>query len=421
MRYSLLILLAFVCNMNLLQAQEASDVFIPKKDVMVVPPPTDEAMEEVVATTEVNSDVPTKEKKKRKKKSKKKSKKPIPQLTFDIVNSGNAKRVADMKRDSIDYYRHNAAGETALTLAILNQDIHMVEALAKKAVINRKNEAGETPLTLAIKNGNLDIIKLVAKRAKAALKNDAGEAPLFLALGLGDLYLLEDLIQGGANVNRKSNGITPLARAVETNKPRTVAFLIDHKAVVNKPNDDGETPLYIATQNGYDLVAGILISKSEDPTGDANWKTKIGTPLLHVAAEFGNPEIIRLLINHGADMETLDFMENTALSVASVKGISPNIQALVQENANINHQNLQGDTPLMLASTNYKDAAVTYLLENGADATIRNYMGYAAADFYSTNVYDGLFAQKGVKQQQSKHTPSKAEKTATKEVSKENH
>lgn len=417
MRHSLLILLAFVCNMNLTQAQEESGVFIPEEDVMVVPPSTEEAMEEIVATPEINSDV----RKKKKKKVRKKTKKPTSQLTFDIVNSGNAKRVADMKRDSINYYRHNAAGETALTLAILKQDIHMVEALSKKAVINRKNEVGETPLTLAIKNGNLDIIKLVAKRAKAALKNDAGETPLFLALGLGDLYLLEDLIQGGAKVDRKSNGTTPLARAVETNKPRTVAFLIDHKAVVNQPNDNGETPLYIATKNGYDLIAGILISKSEDATGDANWKTKIGTPLIHIAAEFGNPEIIRLLVNHGAEMETLDFMENTALSVASTKGISPNIQALVQEHANINHQNLQGDTPLMLASTNYMDMAVTYLLENGADATIRNYMGYAAADFYSTNVYDGLFAQKGVKQQQSKHTSPKTEKVPTKEKSKENH
>lgn len=419
MRYSLLVLFAFVCSMNVTQAQEEAGVLIPEEDVMVVPPLADEAMEEVVATEEMSSDT-KKKKKKRKKKPKKKSKKSTSQLTFDIVNSGNAKRVSDMKRDSIDYYQHNVAGETALTLAIQNQDLHMVEALSKKAVINRKNEAGETPLTLAIKNGDLEIIKLIAKRAKAALKNDAGETPLFLALGLGELYLIEDLIQGGANVNRKSNGITPLARAVETNKPRTVAFLIDHKAVVNKPNDDGETPLYIATKNGYDLIAGILISKSEDPISDANWKTKIGTPLIHVAAEFGNPEILRLLINHGAKMETLDFMENTALSIASMKGIAPNIQALVQENANINHQNLQGDTPLMLASTSYMDAAVTYLLENGADATIRNNMGYAAADFYSTNVYDGLFAQKGVKQKLSKHTPSKAEKAPTKE-SKESH
>jgi len=253
----------------------------------------------------------------------------------------------------------------------------MVEALVKNAVINHKNEAGETPLTLAIKNGNSDIIKLVSKRAKAALKNDAGETPLFLAIGLGDMYL----------------------------------FL---------PNDNGDTPLYIATKNGYDLVAGILVSKSEDPIGDTNWKTRIGTPLIHIAAKYGSPEVISVLANNGADIESPDFMENTALSVAAKTGNSPNIRALVQSNANINHQNIQGDTPLMLASTNFQDNAVNLLLSSGADATVRNNMGYAAADFYSTNVFDGLFAQKGVKQQIKKKATTKKQPTASTQTATDN-
>ena len=119
MRYSLLVLIAFVCNMNMTQAQEEAGVLIPEEDVMVVSPLADEAMEEVVATEEMSADT-KKKKKKRKKKSKKKSKKSTSQLTFDIVNSGNAKRVSDMKRDSIDYYQHNVAGETALTLSLIH-------------------------------------------------------------------------------------------------------------------------------------------------------------------------------------------------------------------------------------------------------------------------------------------------------------
>jgi len=414
MRYSLLVLIAFVCMTSLVQAQEENSISIPEEDIMVVPALTD-TNDKIAATTEVEA--PSKKKKKRKKK---KAQKPNTAVTFEIVNAGDANRVKKMRRDSLNYYQKNEAGETALTLAIQNQDVHMVEALVKNAVINHKNEAGETPLTLAIKNGNVDIIKLVSKRAKAALKNDAGEAPLFLAMGLGDLYVLENLIRKGANVNRKSNGITPLARAVETNKPRTVAFLIEQGATINLANDNGDTPLYIATKNGYDLVAGILVSKSEDPIGDTNWKTRIGTPLIHIAAEHGNPEIIRLLVNNGADIETPDFMENTALSVAATTGKSPNIQALVQSNANINHQNVQGDTPLMLASTNFQDNAVTLLLSSGADATVRNYMGYAAADFYSTNVFDGLFAQKGVKQQVEKKTTPTPQRPASIQTADDN-
>ena len=124
----------------------------------------------------------------------------------------------------------------------------------------------------------------------------------------------------------------------------------------------------------------------EDPTGAINWKTRIGTPLIHIAAEYSTPEIIRLLVNHGADTETLDFMENTALSIAAFTGNSPNVKALVQSNANLNHQNIQGDTPLMLTTINSHEEAATLLLSSGADATIRNFMGYTTADYSATTL-----------------------------------
>jgi ankyrin repeat protein len=340
---------------------------------------------------------------------------------FEAINSGNAERVAAMK-DSIHYYRKNKEGETALTLAIQNQDVALVELLMKKAVVNLKNEQGETPLTLAIKKGNIDIINLVAKRAKASLKNEKGEAPLYLAIELDNIYLLEKLISKGAKVNRKSNGISPLARATELNKPKAVAFLLKNKAVVNQANDNGDTPLYIAINKGHDIIAGILLSKSEDPSGDANWKNKVGIPLIHLAAANGNAEILRVLIRNGAEVNTADYMDNTALSIAAELGDEKMVRTLIQSNANINHQNLRGDTPLMLASANKKDQITTILLENGADATIMNYSGYAAADFYSEQVFDNLFASRGAKQNTKKEaTPNQTtNNNQLKETTKEN-
>ena len=320
------------------------------------------------------------------------------EFQFEAINSGNVDRIKSMHKDSIHYYRKNVAGETALTLAIQNQNEAMVEVLTKKAVINLKNEAGETPLTLAIKKGNLNIINTVAKRAKTSLKNDLGETPLYLAIELEDLYLLETLLRKGAKVNRKSNGITPLARAAELNKPKVVALLIKNEATINEPNDNGETPLYIAINKGHHVVTGMLLSKSQDPSGDANWKNILGTPLLHQAAINGNAAIVKSLINSGGEIEATDYMENTALSLAAELGHLEVIRVLIQSNANINHQNLKGDTPLMLASSNKKDQIVTLLLQSGADANVMNYSGYVAADFYSDSLADDLFVSRGTKQ-----------------------
>ena len=386
MKYLSLILTMLVIATNVALAQEEVPT-TNEKDFF-----TENNSPATINTPEADSEAPQ---------STKKTKKPKKngfEYQFEAINSGNADRIADMQKDSIHYYRKNEKGETALTLAIKNQNTSVVEVLTKKAVINLKNDEGETPLTLAIKGGNLDIINLVAKRAKTSLKNDAGETPLYLAIELDDLFLLETLLSKGARINHKSNGTTPLARAAELNKPKTVAFLIKNDAKINEPNASGETPLYIAMQKGHDIVAGILLSKSADPQGDANWKNKIGTPILQLATINGNPAIVRILINYGAEVDATDYMDNTALCIAAELGHLDVNRDLIQNNANVSHQNMKGDTPLMLAAANKKDQAVTLLLESGADATIMNYSGYVAADFYSDTVLDGLFAARGAKQ-----------------------
>ncbi len=386
MKYLSLVLTMLVFAMNIAIAQEEVPATA-EKDFFA-----ENNTPETINSPETDLDSPKSPKKN------KKSKNNGFDYQFEAINSGNAARIEEMQKDSIHFYRKNDKGETALTLAIQNQDVAVVEVLTKKAVINLKNDEGESPLTLAIKSGNMDIINLVTKRAKASLKNDAGEAPLYLAIELDDLFLLKTLLSKGARINRKSNGITPLARAAELNKPKAVAFLIKNNAKINEPNDNGETPLYIAMNKGHDIVAGILLSKSEDPQGDANWKNKIGTPILHLATINGNPAIISVLINFGAEVDATDYMDNTALCIAAELGHLEAIRALIQNNADVSHQNMKGDTPLMLAAANKKDEAATLLLESGADATIMNYAGYVAADFYSDIVLDGLFAAKGAEQ-----------------------
>lgn len=393
MKYLLLILATVVFSFDLAIAQEETPTTDTQKDYFTENTTPD------ISSTEEETPQPSKKAKKPKKNRY--------GYQFDAISSGDVSKVEEMRDDSIHYYRKNDKGQTALTLAILNQNVAMVEVLTKRAVINLKNDEGESPLTLAIKNGNVEIINLVAKRAKAALKNDAGETPLYLAIELDDLYLLKTLIGKGAKVDRKSNGITPLARAAELNKPKVVAFLIKNNATISAPNDNGDTPLYIAINKGHDIVAGILLSKSKDASGDANWTNQIGTPLLQLASANGNAEIVRILIRNGSEIEATDYMDNTALCIAAELGKDEVIRALLQNNANINHQNMKGDTPLMLASANKRDGAVTLLLESGADATIMNYLGYAAADFYSDDVLNGLFAARGAKQTTVKENSTK--------------
>ncbi len=107
----------------------------------------------------------------------------LTQKVFDAINAQDSLQLKPLL-NALMYYRHNEAGETALTQAIVNNDPIMVRLLVREAVINLKNKAGETPFTLALKQGNQEIIDLVSQRAKTGLKNDKDESPLMLTIFL---------------------------------------------------------------------------------------------------------------------------------------------------------------------------------------------------------------------------------------------
>lgn len=314
----------------------------------------------------------------------KKSEEEVIPPMFELISTGNLTAVKKLKKDSIDYYRHNSEGETMLTLAIKNQDVDMVKLLVEDAVINMKNEAGETPLTLAIQQNNPEIIKLVARRAKCSLKNNDGFAPLYLAIENNDLYLMRHFVEHGADVNRYSNGLTPLSRAVELNNIKAIAFLIRNGADVSLSNENGEIPLYIAIKNGYDIASGILLSKSNDAYLDANWETSIGEKLINIAAANGHAQVLKMLVEAGTIIDAPDHLENTALNVAAAKGYTDIVRYLLMQGANIDHRNLKGQTPILCAAQNEQNVTVNFLAENGASVNIPDYTGKRVSDYVVT-------------------------------------
>lgn len=340
---------------------------------------------ESVPTTETSSEiVSTEVEKKKKKKVKKQSRAEVLQQSFQTIASGQVEEVSLLiKERKINYYRTNKEGETALTLAIQNEDLEMVKVLEKRAVIDLKNAEGETPLILALKKGNPSIINVIAKRAKGSLKNKEGETPLYIAIqnDMG-LAIINKLIQRGAKVDYRSKGITPLAQATLLNQPRTVAFLLKKGAKSDKPNEDGTIPLAIAISKGYDLIAGMLINSSETASADVLWKDPTGMPLMNIAAKRGNPAIVRLLLETGATLSQYDFEDNSALHIAAANGHSPLVNFLLQyDEMDIHKQNFSGASPIVLAAKGGHVDCYNTLSSRGAKANDMDFTGYAANEY----------------------------------------
>ena len=96
------------------------------------------------------------------------------------------------------------------------------------------------------------------------------------------------------------------------------------------------------------------------------------TALYQATVLGGGLQVLRLLLENGADPNITSVVGQPPLSVAALRGDIAAMQALIAKGAKVTVANGAGDTPLMGAATSGNPAAVRLLLEHGADATARS-------------------------------------------------
>ena len=107
------------------------------------------------------------------------------------------------------------------------------------------------------------------------------------------------------------------------------------------------------------------------------------TPLV-VAAQRGDTEIVKALIDAGADLDAARAKNAvTALFMAAQEGHVLVVEALVRAGAYVNEPSDTKSTPLMVASENGHSTIVETLLLAGADPTLENNAGVTALHFSS--------------------------------------
>jgi ankyrin repeat protein len=133
---------------------------------------------------------------------------------------------------------------------------------------------------------------------------------------------------------------------------------------------DFPPPLYFAALIGDKETCEWLISKGcrfDDPSGYC----MLGDPL-QAAASGGHTDIVRLLLNHGASINTDHGYFGDALQAASFGGFESTVKVLLDNGAIINTKHGEYSTPLIAASQNGHFAVVKKLVERGADPEVSN-------------------------------------------------
>jgi len=227
------------------------------------------------------------------------------------------------------------------------------------------------PLNVVAKFGDLSDVEKILKRDIKSInaQDDEGMTPLACAIVQEQMDVARFLLDKGANPEiPNKNGLTPLELAAsrpQTNGLLLCELLLAKGAQVNPTNktDYRITPLdWAVSSDNIELVKLLL-----DHGADGKAKSDVGSTALHTAADRGDKEIAAMLIEHGADVNAKVTGGTTPLHEAAWAGRDEVIKLLLSKGAEVDPKRHDGLTPLISAADREHNSTVEILLANGAD------------------------------------------------------
>lgn len=180
------------------------------------------------------------------------AKKIVVSLTFSFLTS------AVWADATADYFR-----------AILRDNESAVIALTLRGLdLNVRNEKGEPGLTVALRQGSLSVADFLLAQLNLDVeaRNPQGETALMMAALKGHLPQARRLIARRAEVNKP--GWTPLHYAATSDTPASldmVRLLLEHHAYIDAESPNRSTPLMMAAHYGKPEVVRLLLEEGADP------------------------------------------------------------------------------------------------------------------------------------------------------------
>lgn len=269
-------------------------------------------------------------------------------------------------------------------------------------LLNARGPEGSTPFMYAVLYSRAATLEQLLKLgADPNKKNDANVTALMWAAT--DMDKTRVLVDHGADVNARSSDLrTPLMIAARRpGNSGVVKLLLDHGAKVN-PNtrpDAESSPLIEAANAGNAASMELLLNHGAETkmSGQSALEMSVTmecakclalvaaknpdkaayTGALATIAAFGNVNAVRLMLDHGADVNAVDPFGRTPLMYAAESDLLPvdEVKLLIERGADFKAKNAHsksgdaGLTPLDIAKLHGDTPVVQLLVKSGAHGT----------------------------------------------------
>lgn len=266
---------------------------------------------------------------------------------------------------------------TPLDYAVTSGHLEVAKMLLDNgAHIEHRGEDKWTALHRAARGGHDDLVALLLRRGADLLAEDhKGQIPMHSAARSGNIRVVESLLNERPAL--KKDQLSKKERNSST--PRDVAFFTAH-FYIHKLLRAAELESQEHDLNTSDKVTNAIESgKKEkvrrllaDKSCEVDALIDGRQPALHLAMQEEQTEIVRVLLDFGADINSIGYHGWTPLHIAASIGNLPLTELCLSHGANVHAQTDTAQTALHKACSSRNVLVVTALLEAGADKEASN-------------------------------------------------
>lgn len=161
---------------------------------------------------------------------------------------------------------------------------------------------------------------------------------------------------------------------IDENESSAAAFTDDDFLVYGR-DADGDTLLHLAIISGHVMLAKVFVEVAPWTQCLDIYNDKLRQTPLHLAVLMKQLEIVRLLLDNGANPEMFDHKGDTALHIACRSGNVTMVNEILKRRQsrpmqNLDFRNYDGHTCLHLAVLGGYKRIVDILLQSGADVNV---------------------------------------------------
>lgn len=267
-------------------------------------------------------------------------------------------------------------GTTPLLIALQNGNYNIALQILQHENVNVNwiNTEGVSAFHLIVQSRVPELLQALMHHPMTVNINQTrfasdGATGFLLAIGRNDINTAQAILaytkmQVDINQARTSDSMTPLLLALHKRNLDIVKAILPHCETlqVNQADSHGNTPLYLASYNGYVEVVNFLIKNFVE---QINWNTvnSIGLTSLNIAVLQGHLGIVKIFLNpiqikSKINVGCTDPQGNNILHLAIINGHISIVEYLLTKplymKKLLNQPNNFGGTPLMLAVENEK-------------------------------------------------------------------